>query len=127
MGTDTVNDTVLDAASPLPLDAHVSTESEDKLEAAADFEIPDLTGVAPGVEVTVLPEALLDAAYFDTPDLRLARNGITLRYRRDRSLGSTDEGTWTLKLPDEAPLKAPDKGEDAAGVGLVRQELTWAG
>ncbi|MEA2502285.1 MAG: hypothetical protein QOD01_2396 [Actinomycetota bacterium] len=116
MGTDTVNTTVLDAAPPLPLGAHVSTESEDKLEADADFEIPDLTGVAPGVQVAVLPEALLDAAYFDTPDLRLARNGITLRYRRDRSLGSTDEGTWTLKLP-----------ENAAGVGLVRQELTWAG
>jgi CHAD domain-containing protein len=116
MGTDTVNDTVLDAAAPLPAEPHVATESEDKLAADANFEFPDLTGVAPGAQVTALPEALLDAAYFDTPDLRLARNGITLRYRRDRSLGSTDDGTWTLKLP-----------EDSAGVGLVRQELTWAG
>src|SRR5439155_25658482 len=67
-------------------------------------------------QVRVLPEALLEAAYFDTPDLRLARNGITLRHRRDRSLGSTDEGTWTLKPPEEA-----------GGVALVRRELTWDG
>ena len=79
MATDAVNDTVLAEAPPLPppLRPDSATESEDKLAADTAFEIPDLTGVAPGVEVAVLPEALLEAAYFDTPDLRLAQNGIT--------------------------------------------------
>jgi CHAD domain-containing protein len=117
MATHAVNGTVLDEAPlPPPPGPASATESENKLAADTAFEIPDLTGVAPGVEVTVLPEALLEAAYYDTPDLRLARNGITLRHRRDRSLGSTDEGTWTLKLP-----------EATGGVALVRRELTWPG
>src|SRR5438552_9170030 len=118
MATDYLDATVLDGAPPVPVGPDVSTESEDKLEADPDFEIPDLNGVAPGVQVTDLREALLEAVYIDTPDLRLARNGgITLRYRRDRSPGSTDEGAWTLKLP-----------EDATRTGaLVRQELSWPG
>src|SRR2546426_10979070 len=118
MPTDAPDGTVLDGAPPVPIGPDVSTESEDKLEAHPDFEIPDLNGVTSGAQVAVLGEALLEAVYFDTPDLRLARNGgITLRYRRDRSPGSTDEGGWTLKLP-----------EDATGTGpraLVRRELSW--
>jgi len=118
MSTNAVDGGVLDGAPPVLGGPDVSTEAEDKLEADPSFEIPDLSDVAPGVRVTVLREVLLEAVYFDTADLRLARNGpITLRYRRDRSPGSTDEGTWTLKLP-----------EDATGTeALVRQELTWPG
>ena len=37
----------------------------------------------------------LRATYFDTPDLRLARNGVTLRYRTGEEAGPR----WTLKLP----------------------------
>ncbi len=119
MSTNALDGAVLDGAPPPVLTGpDVSTEAEDKLEADPGFEIPDLSGVAPGARVTVLREALLEAVYFDTADLRLARNGpITLRCRRDRSPGSTDEGTWTLKLP-----------EDATGTeALVRQELSWPG
>ena len=39
-------------------------------------------------------EQLLEAEYYDTDDLRLIRNGITLRRRR----GGSDAG-WHLKLP----------------------------
>jgi CHAD domain-containing protein len=81
-----------------------------------EFELPDLNGVVEGVRVAVLPEALLEAVYLDTPDCRLASRGVTLRHRRDRSLGADDPGVWTLKLP-----------ETADGVTLARNELTWPG
>ncbi|HWD71733.1 MAG TPA: CYTH and CHAD domain-containing protein, partial [Actinomycetota bacterium] len=121
MSTNALDGALADGAPPPVLTRpDVSTEAEDKLEADPGFEIPDLSGVAPGARVAVLREALLEAVYFDTADLRLARNGgITLRYRRDRSPGSTDEGGWTLKLPEDAT-----GGADRA---LVRQELSWPG
>jgi len=121
MSTNALDGAVLDGQSPQVLTGpDVSTESEDKLEADPGFEVPDLSGVAPGARVTVLREALLEAVYFDTADLRLARNGgITLRYRRDRSPGSSDEGGWTLKLPEDVT-----GDRDPA---LVRQELSWPG
>src|SRR5207248_79303 len=99
----------------------VSTESEDKLEADPGFEVPDLSGVAPGARVTVLREALLEAVYFDTADLRLARNGgITLRYRRDRSPGSMDRGGQTEAPEGRAGPARPGRGKagpcDAEGL-----------
>jgi CHAD domain-containing protein len=54
-------------------------------------ELGDLPGVS-GVSEAVTHH--LDAAYFDTPDLELARHGITLR----RRTGGDDQG-WHLKLP----------------------------
>lgn len=68
------------------------TETERKYEAPSDASLPDLaeiTGVATGPE-----EFDLAATYFDTPDYRLARAGVTLR----RRTGGEDEG-WHLKLP----------------------------
>jgi inorganic triphosphatase YgiF len=44
--------------------------------------------------VVARPALDLDATYFDTPDLRLVRDGISLR----RRTGDGD-ATWTLKLP----------------------------
>jgi len=61
-----------------------------KLGAGPAFHLPDLNGVLDGVTVTP-PEAVrLETVYYDTPDLRLARWGVSLRYR-------AGEG-WTLKL-----------------------------
>jgi inorganic triphosphatase YgiF len=84
-----------------------SVEREIKLEAAPDLQLPDLTGVAPGVTVEAEPALDLDATYVDTADLRLVRNGVSLRRR-------TGEGAprWTLKLPT-----ATD------GAGLARREI----
>src|SRR5690349_17489582 len=74
-------------------------ETERKYEAPADVELPD-----PGqlVDLTVgsQDEVELDATYFDTPDLRLAQAGVTLR----RRVGVDDAG-WHLKLPIDADTR----------------------
>ncbi|MFF5971991.1 CHAD domain-containing protein [Streptomyces sp. NPDC012769] len=69
-------------------------EIERKYEAADKAVVPDLDGV-PGV-AAVRDEGVmeLDAVYYDTPDLRLAADSLTLR----RRTGGTDAG-WHLKLP----------------------------
>jgi CHAD domain-containing protein len=63
-------------------------------------ELPG-AGVA-GVEE--LPPLDLRATYHDTPDLRLARNGITLRHRTGEAGGAA----WTLKLPTDDGRAARD-------------------
>ncbi|MCX4778377.1 CYTH and CHAD domain-containing protein [Streptomyces sp. NBC_01264] len=56
--------------------------------------VPDLTGTAAIAAVTDQGTAELDAVYYDTPDQRLATDGLTLR----RRTGGKDAG-WHLKLP----------------------------
>jgi len=88
-------------------------EREVKLGAGPAFHLPDLSGVLDGVAVTP-PEAVrLETVYYDTPDLRLARWGVSLRYR-------AGEG-WTLKLPPAA-TPGPQQGKL-----LERDELTFQG
>jgi CHAD domain-containing protein len=104
------------------------TEIERKFDVEETFVLPDLSGV-PGVASvgeTVVHD--LDAAYYDTADLRLARAKITLR----RRTGGTDAG-WHLKLPAAAgarrelhsPLgravKAPPRAVLAPVLGIVRR------
>ena len=67
-----------------------ATENERKYDVPADFALPALAGAG---EAEVHD---LDATYFDTDDLRLARNKRTLR----RRTGGTDAG-WHLKTPGE--------------------------
>src|SRR5665648_299973 len=77
-------------------------EVERKVRVPADFELPPLGGIVPGVTDVVAGEPFtMVAAYHDTHDLRLIRWGATLRRRE----GGPDEG-WHLKLPvaDEEPL-----------------------
>ncbi|SNQ46265.1 conserved hypothetical protein [Frankia canadensis] len=58
------------------------------------FRVPPFDGV-PGVDsIADRGEKRLDAVYFDTDDLRLARNRMTLRRRE----GGDDAG-WHLKIP----------------------------
>src|ERR1041384_2837368 len=64
-------------------------EIERKYEGPADAEIPELPGVVAGPQ-----HITLDATYYDTADLRLIRNGLTLRRRE----GGEDAG-WHLKVP----------------------------
>jgi CHAD domain-containing protein len=90
-------------------------EREVKLGAGPAFHLPDLTGVVDGVTVTAPETVRLETVYWDTPDLRLARWGVSLRYR-------AGEG-WTLKL---APTRASADGSHATGM-LERDELTFQG
>ena len=87
-------------------------EREAKLGAGPAFALPDLDGVIDGLTATALPQRHLDAVYYDTPDLRLARWGITLRHR------SGEDDGWTLKLPAR---------DEAEGTALVRNELQFPG
>jgi len=71
-----------------------SLEVETKYEVDGDAVLPALTEL-PDVARESDPDVHhLDATYFDTDDLRLARAGITLR----RRTGGDDDG-WHLKLP----------------------------
>src|SRR5947209_4889297 len=69
-----------------------------------------MNGLGDGVTVEALEIRTLDAVYYDTPDLRLARWAITMRFR------SGDGTGWTVKLPE---------GDD--GPALVRREVAFAG
>jgi CHAD domain-containing protein len=83
-------------------------ERELKFTPGPSFRMPDLAGLVPGVRVGAAEELRLQATYFDTVDLRLARAGASLRFRND-------EG-WTVKwkLDDD-------------GVMLSRAELHLGG
>ncbi|GHA87772.1 CYTH and CHAD domain-containing protein [Streptomyces chryseus] len=74
--------------------ADTKREIERKYEATDETRLPDLTKV-PGVS-SVRDEGVaeLDAVYYDTADLRLAADSLTLR----RRTGGADAG-WHLKLP----------------------------
>ena len=71
------------------------TEVEIKFDAPVEGSLPDLSGV--GAAVSEPREVRLEATYFDTEDLRLARRRLTLR----RRTGGDDAG-WHLKLPVSA-------------------------
>jgi CHAD domain-containing protein len=88
-------------------------EREVKLGAGPAFHLPDLAGVIEGVNVGPSETVRLETVYYDTPDLRLARWGVSLRHR-------AGEG-WTLKLA--APPSAPGKPTAV----LERAELTFEG
>lgn len=100
----------------------VARETERKYDADPDTVLPDVTGPA-GCAALVDPyDQLLDAVYFDTPGLDLARAGLTLRHRA----GGDDAG-WTLKIPagrdsrDEVRAAGPRRARPPAELtGLVR-------
>jgi len=85
-----------------------SSEREVKLSAAPGFNLPDLNLATEGVTAASEQEARLETAYWDTADLRLARWGVSLRYRA--------RAGWTLKLA----------GSASDGM-LVRPELHFSG
>lgn len=96
-------------------------EVETKLAVPGLFALPDLSAPEAGVgRDAVQPAAVLRATYWDAPDLRLAREGITLRHR-------TGEGapTWTLKLPAGRHATGLDREELGveAGADVVPAEL----
>jgi CHAD domain-containing protein len=68
---------------------HPGEERELKFTPGPSFQMPDLGDGHSGITVAPAETLRLQAAYFDTPDLRLARSGASLRFRND-------EG-WTVK------------------------------
>ena len=65
-------------------------EREIKLSPEEGFVLPELGGRR-------LPTRVFISTYHDTPDLRLARNGVTFRHRVEDG-----SGLWQLKLPRDA-------------------------
>jgi CHAD domain-containing protein len=101
------------------------TEIERKYEADSGIGVPALDTI-PGVAATSGPQQeTLEAIYYDTPDLRLIRSGLTLRRRE----GGQDEG-WHLKVPsgddrrDEIQLPPEGRLADLAELtfGITRGE-----
>ena len=84
------------------------SEREVKLTPVPGFRLPSLDDVADGVIPGPADILDLEAVYYDTGDLRLARSGASLRYR--------DPEGWTVKLP-----------EPSEGALLVRGEHTFPG
>jgi CHAD domain-containing protein len=84
------------------------TEREAKLAAPPGFRLPELGGPDDGFKAEPQTARRLRTTYYDTPDLRLARWGASLRHR-------PGEG-WTVKLP-----------EGQEGALLVRAEHTFPG
>ncbi|MFE9930779.1 CHAD domain-containing protein [Streptomyces sp. NPDC005533] len=89
--------------------------------------VPDLTGTAAIAAVSDQGTIDLDAVYYDTPDQRLAADGLTLR----RRTGGADAG-WHLKLPvspgvrDEVTTALSDAVPPSL-VALVRSRVRDAG
>ncbi|HEY5247855.1 MAG TPA: CYTH domain-containing protein, partial [Dermatophilaceae bacterium] len=96
-------------------------EIEVKLEVSPDVTLPDLAGL-PGVTTVKRQEGvLLEAVYFDTGDLRLARAQITLR----RRTGGPDAG-WHLKLPVSTHERIEVQASLGPAEAAVPAELTSA-
>jgi CHAD domain-containing protein len=99
-------------------------EREVKLAAWGGFALPALDDLVPDLTVEALKVKKLDATYYDTRDLRLARAGVSLRHR----VG--DDPPWTVKLPEgdggpvmtrrEIPFEGPAGTVPTEAVGLVR-------
>lgn len=102
-------------------------EIETKFDVPPSYVVPELAGVEGVASVDDAVEHRLEAQYFDTPDLRLARARITLR----RRTGGADDG-WHVKLPASGdarrelhqPLgratRRPPKAVLAPVVGVLR-------
>lgn len=89
-------------------------ERELKLALPGRFAVPELSLDGTSMEQQALPDLTLRATYYDTSDLRLARHGVSLRFRTGEAGGST----WTVKLPS---------GAATDGSTLERNEVHFAG
>src|SRR3954454_17819911 len=106
-------------------------EIERKFEVDESFVLPGLAGLPGVAEVREPVEHVLEAAYYDTADLRLARARVTLR----RRTGGADAG-WHVKLPAAAgarrelhspvgrAAKTPPKAVLQPVLGVVRRAPT---
>ncbi len=98
--------------------ASSAVEREVKLQGWAGFELPNLADAVDGLVAVPVATQQLEATYYDTRDLRLARAGISMRFRtgegeKQAGRGAKGVGRWTVKLPDQG-----------AGEGLARREIS---
>ncbi len=105
-------------------------ETEQKYDADDGFALPDFSAVTGRSGRRPEPKRYyLSATYFDTEDLDLHRNRVTLR----RRVGGTDEG-WHLKLPVRkdtrqevhAPLDEGGTGPVPARLAAQVEDITKA-
>jgi CHAD domain-containing protein len=100
-------------------------EQELKLSVEGSFvpTVPPAGSDVAGIEE--LPALDLRATYYDTPDLRLARHGVTLRNRT----GESQDSGWCVKLPvgdgiaegrDEVSFGGGGRAVPPAALDLVR-------
>lgn len=73
-----------------------TVEIERKYDVGVGVTLPDLLGLPGVVSVDPVDARQLDAVYFDSPSLVLARRSVALRRRR----GGPDEG-WHVKTTEE--------------------------
>ena len=57
--------------------------SRESLSSPPGFHLPPLSGVADGIASEEAEPTVVELTYYDTPDLRLARAGVTLLFRGD--------------------------------------------
>ncbi|MFE3667724.1 CYTH domain-containing protein, partial [Streptomyces goshikiensis] len=81
-------------------------EFSEKASKAARRALPDLTGTAAVAAVRDEGTVDLDAVYYDTPDQRLAADGLTLR-RRTGGGGRRRGPPEDPRTPGPAPGRAP--------------------
>jgi CHAD domain-containing protein len=95
-------------------------EEERKYEVDETFTMPDLAGCAPkGGRVLPLAPVTLRATYYDTPDRRLARAGVSLRHRK----GEAAPKAWTVKLPSDVAPDARHEFHRPGGPQSIPDEL----
>lgn len=98
--------------------APVMLEIEDKFDIPSGYTVPVLTDLPGCAEAAGPAVHRLVALYFDTPDLRLAARGVTLRRRG----GGTDPG-WHLKLPKARGVRQEITRPLTRGARTVPPEL----
>ena len=97
--------------------------SRESLSSPPGFHLPPLSGIADGIVSDEAEPTVIELTYHDTPDLRLARAGVTLLYRGDDGWVVT-LGRQTVAGPelrhDEHRFEGEAGQPPPAAVDLVR-------
>src|ERR671937_496162 len=96
-------------------------EREVKLAAWGGFAIPPLDDVAPGITVEGLKAKKLDATYYDTRDLRLARAGVSLRHRLGDDEVSVYHGRRLASRFREVEVEVEEEAPDGLLEAIVER------
>ncbi len=97
--------------------------THESLSSPPGFHLPQLNGLANGITAVDAEPTVIELTYHDTPDLRLARAGVTLLYRGDDgwvvTLGRETTAGPQLRH-DEHRFEGEAAPPPAAAVDLVR-------